>query len=85
MHTACACRQDKCVRVAVVQVGQLLAVCYTDDPAQLAVTNVAGFVWVQQVDFDDDSLSLMCPHATPPPTNSFILGSIKRNLDLLTL
>lgn len=62
----------------------MLAACYVEDPTKLAVMNVAGFVWVQHVDFDDDSIALMCPHASPPPTMSFILGSIKRNLDLLT-
>jgi Pre-mRNA cleavage complex II protein Clp1 len=51
----------------------------------MAVTNVAGFVWVQQVDAADDSMSLMCPHGTPPPTLCFIAGSIKRNLDLLSM
>lgn len=66
-----------------MQVGQLLAACYTSDPTQLAVTNVAGFVWVQQVDFDDDSMSIMCPHSSAPPTMCFVAGSIKRNLDLM--
>ena len=67
-----------------MQVGQLLGVSYTEDPAKMALTNVAGFVWVQQIDTSDDSITLMCPHATPPPTLCFIAGSIRRNLDLVT-
>ena len=67
-----------------VQVGQLLAASYAEDASKVAVTNVAGFVWVQHVDVTDGSFSVMCPHATDPPTNNFLIGSVKRNLDLMT-
>ena len=69
-------------RPLCVQVGSLVAVCYTQEPSQLAKTNVAGFVWIQQVDTSDDSITFMCPHPTAPPSKCFVIGSIRRNLDL---
>jgi hypothetical protein len=68
-----------------VQVGQILAVGYTEDPARLVATNVAGFAWVQHVDLTDSSLTIMCPHGIPPPTNCFLAGAINRSLDLVTM
>jgi hypothetical protein len=66
-----------------VQVGQLLAVGYTEDPAKLVATNIAGFAWVQHVDPDDSTFTIMCPHGSPPPTSCFLVGSISCALDLL--
>lgn len=59
-----------------------MGVSYTDNGADIVRTNVAGFVWVQQIDFEDNSIALMCPHVTPPPTFCLIMSAVKRNLDL---
>jgi hypothetical protein len=71
--------------VSIMQVGHLLGVSYSEKVADAVRTSVAGFAWVQQVNLEDNSIALMCPHATPPPTLTFIFCSVKRRLDLTEL
>jgi Pre-mRNA cleavage complex II protein Clp1 len=67
------------------QAGLILAVSYAQDAHEIAASNVAGFMWVQQVDVDDGSMSVICPHHSTPPSTCFLMGSIRRNLDNVTL
>ena len=68
-----------------MQACHLLGVSYSQKTGEAVRTSVAGFAWIQKVDLDDRSIALMCPHATPPPTLTFILCSVKRRLDLTEL
>lgn len=68
-----------------MQDGHLLGASYSERTGEAVRTSVAGFAWVQRVDLNDRSIALMCPHATPPPTLTFIHCSVKRRLDVTEL
>jgi len=79
MATPQSCSRQRAI-VACVQVGAVLGVSYAQQSADIVNLNVAGFVWVLQVDASDSSITLMCPHATPPPGSLFIVGTVRKTV-----
>lgn len=62
-----------------------MAVSYTPDGMGIALSNVAGFMWIQQVDISVGSMSVICPHHSAPPTALLLMGSIHRSLDAVNV
>jgi len=55
----------------------VMAVSFATDSASLLQHNVAGFVYVSQVDTQKRNLTLLCPSPGPLPSTFFLTGSIK--------
>lgn len=55
----------------------LLAVSHAQTPDQVLSSNIAGFVWVSNVDVTNNTVTCLMPTAAPMPGKYLIAGSIK--------
>lgn len=70
------------LRVSAVDVGMdlvhtLLAISHAEEEAQLVSANIAGFLYVQDVELTERTLVCLAPAAGDPPNKLLIAGSFK--------
>ncbi|KAG0487428.1 hypothetical protein HPP92_009523 [Vanilla planifolia] len=59
----------------------VLAISYAKDPDQIISSNVAGFVYVMEIDMESKRITFLAPCPGEPPSKVFVMGTMKWSED----
>ncbi|PKA47635.1 Protein CLP1 like [Apostasia shenzhenica] len=55
----------------------VLAISYADDPDQILSCNIAGFLYVSEIDFESEKITFLAPCPGELPSRILIIGTLK--------